>query len=275
MAKSSDLFSVNAAEKVRREWVQSCAFHPHSNHEVLNQVHEWIEKDRAQNPLAPVLLLDLDSTLYEVGSRSFQILKEWVAAPESRAFPQVRDRLAEMKVSEMGYSLLDTFSAMGLSVLDLGVEDALKSAKKFWGQRFFTNEYLAFDQTYSGAPEFVQKAYDLGAQIVYLTGRDEPGMGKGTRNRLMKDGFPFEKDRTHLLLKKSFELDDLEHKTKASDYVKRTGNLIASFENEPPNVVALSDIFPAAMHVFVDTIYSDRPALPKPGFYRITGFTQE
>lgn len=275
MAKSPDLFSANGPQKVRREWIQSCEFHAHSNPEVLNQVHEWIEKDRAQNTLAPVLLLDLDSTLYEVGSRTFQILKEWIASPESREFPKVRDRLTQMKLPEMGYSLLDTFSALGLSVMDLGVEDALKAAKKFWGQRFFTNEYLSFDQTYAGAPEFVQKAYEVGAEIVYLTGRDEPGMGKGTRNRLIRDGFPFDKDRTHLLLKKSFELDDLDHKTKATDYVKRTGNLIASFENEPPNVVALSDIFPAAMHVFVDTIYSDRPALPKAGFYRITGFTAE
>ena len=112
----------------------------------------------------------------------------------------------------------------------------------------------------------------MGAEVVYLTGRDEPGMGIGTRGRLLEDRFPLDVPRTHLLLKKSFELDDLEHKSKASDYVKRLGNLVASFENEPPNLIALSDIFPAAMHVFVDTVYSERPALPRSGLYRITGF---
>lgn len=255
-----------------KDWVRSCAFHPLTNIEVLAEVHDRIRREREKAGSTPVLLLDLDSTLYEVGPRSLQILKEWMAAPESRGFPAIRDRIAHMKRSELGYSLLDTFTHLGLSVMDPGVEEALKSATKFWGQRFFTHEYLEFDDVYPGAPEFVRAAYELGAEIIYLTGRDEPGMGRGTRARLLKDHFPFEKERTHLILKEAFEHDDLDHKTNAADYVKGIGNLVASFENEPPNLVTLSDIFPDAMHVFVDTVYSSRPASPKPGLYRITGF---
>lgn len=258
-----------------KDWIKSCEFHALSNLEVLGQVHDWIRREKSQSSARPpVLLLDLDSTLYEVGPRSEQILKEWTQAPESREFTKIRERIAVMKRSEVGYSLLDTFTHLGLSVMDPTVEEALKSAMKFWGRRFFTNEYLDFDVAYPGAAEFVQTAYGLGAEVIYLTGRDEPGMGKGTRARLLRDHFPFEKERTHLLLKKAFELDDLDHKSNAADYVKEVGHLIASFENEPPNLVALSNIFPAAMHVFVDTVYSDRMAQPKPGLYRITGFKE-
>lgn len=261
------------SEKVApRDWVRSCEFHPLSNIEVLAEVHDRIRTERDKSELPPVLLLDLDSTLYEVGPRSLQILKEWMNATESRDYPKIRDRIAEMKRSELGYSLLDTFTHLGLSVMDTEVEAALKSAMKFWGNRFFTDEYLAYDEVYPGAPEFVRTAYDLGAEIIYLTGRDEPGMGKGTRDRLLKDHFPFEKERTHLVLKKAFELDDLEHKAEATDFVKTVGSLVASFENEPPNLISFSEIFPDAMHVFVDTVYSDRPASPRPGLYRITGF---
>jgi len=259
------------SHKVRREWIDSCEFHPLTNREVLRQVHEGIRQEIAKNA-QPVLLLDLDSTLYHVESRSHQILKEWVDSPESREFGPLREKIAEINSEHLGYSLVDTFTKFGLSVMDPAVEKVLHSVQKFWGRRFFTNEYLAYDRAYEGAPEFVQEAYELGAEIVYLTGRDEPGMGKGTRNRLIADRFPFERPRTRLLLKQSFEHDDLEYKSKAADEVRSVGNLIASFENEAPNLVALSDIFPTAMHVFVDTVMSERPALPRTGLYRITGF---
>jgi hypothetical protein len=184
----------------------------------------------------------------------------------------LRDRIAEINSDHVGYSMLDTFTQFGLSVMDPNVESALRSIQKFWGKRFFTNEYLAYDVAYEGAPEFVQEAHGLGAEIVYLTGRDEPGMGKGTRSRLLSDRFPFEIPRTRLLLKSSFEQDDLDHKSNAAEQVRHLGNLVASFENEAPNLIALSDLFPNGMHVFVDTVMSDRPALPKAGLYRITGF---
>ncbi len=254
------------------DWIRSCEFHPLSNVQVLNEVHERIRTERTKSSVPPVLLLDLDSTLYEVGSRSYQILREWLASSESAEFPKVRARIERMTRAELGYSLLDTFNHLGLSVMDSEVEAALKASMKFWGRRFFTDDYLAYDEVYPGAPAFVQKAYDLGAEIIYLTGRDEPGMGRGTRSRLLKDQFPFDVDRTQLILKKSFELDDLDHKAKASDYVKTRGNLVASFENEPPNLISFSEIFPEAMHVFVDTVYSDRHAVPKSGLYRITGY---
>lgn len=271
MAKQPDLFKSAGPAKIRREWIESCEFHPLTNTEVLKQVHAEIERD-LRGDLQPVLLLDLDSTLYRVEPRSQQILQEWLTHSESFEFGEIRERVSKMRPDQVGYSLLDTFGKLGLSALDAGVEDALRSARKFWSERFFTNEYLAYDHAYPGAQLFVQRAYEMGAEIVYLTGRDEPGMGKGTRNRLLGDDFPLDLPRTHLLLKKSFELDDLEHKSKAADYVQRLGNLVASFENEPPNLIALSEIFPAAMHVFVDTVYSERPALPRAGLYRITGF---
>jgi hypothetical protein len=172
----------------------------------------------------------------------------------------------------VGYSLADTFDAMGLSLEDPEVKEAQQTAKKYWARRFFTNEYLKHDRVYPGAPEFVRELHELGAEIVYLTGRDEPGMGIGTRANLLRDGFPWETERTHLLLKKAFELDDVEHKQGAAEYIRRHGTLVASFENEPLNLVALYELFPEAMHVFVETISSDRPAMPCKGLYRIRGF---
>ena len=136
----------------------------------------------------------------------------------------------------------------------------------------FSSRYLAYDRPYPGAVAFVRGLYDLGAEIAYLTGRDEPGMGEGTRSVLLRDGFPWAVERTHLLMKEAAHLPDLDHKKEAAHYIRRHGTLIASFENEPPNLVALRDLFPDAMHVFVDTVCSDHPAPAADGLYLIRGF---
>ena len=57
------------------------------------EVAARVEKLKAQAKLGrreahPLVLLDLDSTLYEVGPRTYQILREWVETSESAAgFP--------------------------------------------------------------------------------------------------------------------------------------------------------------------------------------------
>jgi hypothetical protein len=265
--------------RVRGEWIAASQFHDLTEDEVLREVARRVSNLKSSlGPSAakhahPLVLLDLDSTLYEVGPRTHQILREWLESPESAEFSHVRTVLRRLEAEHIGYSLVDTFEAVGLEVEEHEeVRRAERSAKKFWGARFFTSEYLAYDEVYPGAAAFARELHKLGAELVYLTGRDEPGMGEGTRNRLIKDGFPFNTPGTHLLCKKSFELDDLEHKQAASTYIRAHGTLIASFENEPPNVVALYEIFPEAMHVFVDTVCSDRPSLPRGDLYRIKGF---
>ena len=112
----------------------------------------------------------------------------------------------------------------------------------------------------------------MGAEIVYLTGRDEPNMGRGTQLNLQRDGFPFHLPRTHLLMKPSFDMPDLDYKLSVMDFIRQRGDLVASFENEPPNVIAFQKIFPESMHIFVDTVCSEQPAQPGRGLYRIARY---
>ncbi len=145
--------------------------------------------------------------------------------------------------------------------------------RSFWTDRFFTSSYLVHDRPYLGAVKFVQDIYNLGAKVVYLTGRDEPNMGEGTRANLVRDGFPWNVERTQLLMKPEAYMDDLEFKRQAAILVNSQGALIASFENEPPNVAALHELLPDVMHVFVDTVCSEQLARPRKGLYRIPGFS--
>ena len=251
----------------RKKWVVASQFHTLKNHEVLDEVFR-----RIQCTKNPVLLLDLDSTLYEVGPRTHQILKEWAESQESSAFPEIQKFAIGAMESQIGYSVQDTFDALKIRESHPELIEALESAKNFWAKRFFSNSYLKYDRAYAGAAAFAIEAHKLGAELVYLTGRDAPNMGEGTEANLLRDQFPWNVARTNLLLKPASHLNDLDHKKGAADFVRNKGELVASFENEPPNLVALYDLFPEAMHVFVDTVYSDHVAYPYKGLYRISGF---
>jgi hypothetical protein len=261
---------------MRNQWVSASHFHDLTQAQVLAEVARRVREVKAaagsDQKRHPLVLLDLDSTLYEVAPRTLQLLKEWAASAEAAVHAQVRDALSRLTNAQVGYSVRDTFLALGLDPASAEIASAFEGAKGAWGRGFFSDAYLKYDHPYPGAAAFTRELHDLGAEIVYLTGRDGPNMGVGTRECLLRDGFPWEKDRTHLLMKRAFEESDLDHKKEAAHYIRQHGTLIASFENEPKNLVALHALFPEAMHVFVDTICSDHEAPPARGLYRIAGF---
>jgi hypothetical protein len=254
---------------VRKNWVDACEFHDVTQAQVLRAVADRVHALKGQRPL---VVLDLDSTLYEVGPRTHQILKEWAESEEARLHPELLKVMPRIEELHVGYSLRDTFGAIGIDIEDARYAPSIDPLKKFWAKRFFSSHYLKYDRPYPGAAEFARKLHEIGASIVYLTGRDEPNMGVGTREMLKRDGFPWELDRTHLILKDDFARDDLEHKQLAAATIGKLGQLVASFENEPKNLVALYEIFPDAMHVFIETVSSDHAAMPCKGLYRIQGF---
>jgi hypothetical protein len=260
----------------RGDWISACQFHDLDEGRVLREVARRVAEVRSKaadrSEAHPLVLLDLDSTLYEVGPRTLRILREWADRDESSAHPEARAAVDALREEQVGYTIGDSLEAAGLDLSTPEARRALEDAKRFWSERFFTNAYLEHDRPYPGAVEFARELHELGAEIVYLTGRDEPGMGEGTRRNLVRDGFPWERERTHLLLKPVFELSDVEHKQRAAEYIRRHGTLVASFENEPRNLVALHELFPEAMHVFMDTVCSDHGAMPRHGLYRIRGF---
>ncbi len=252
---------------IRQQWISACSFHELVESQVLEEVVR-----RAGAVERPLVLLDLDSTLYEVGPRTYRILLEWLDSPQSHEFQDVREALSKLQQSQVGYSVRDTLKAVGYESSGPRYEEVLEAIKNFWADRFFTSQYLAYDRPYPGAADFARRLYELGVEIVYLTGRDEPNMGDGTRANLLRDGFPWELPRTHLLLKPDAKQPDLDHKLDAAHYIRKHGTLVASFENEPPNVVALAKLFPEAMHVFVDTVCSDHPAGAHQGLFKISRF---
>ena len=253
----------------REEWIEASEFRDLSEAQVLRGVLE-----RVSASSKPVVLFDLDATLYQMEPRTLQIIKEWSTRPEALAFPEVLEKIAELREEQIGYSVKDTLLTLGFNPTEgMGLR-AHNAIKSFWSAHFFTNEWQRWDRPYPGAAEYVSQLHRAGAEIVYLTGRDEERMRAGTEANLVRDGFPWGGRSVQLWMKPTRSVADLAFKSGAVERIRTFGELIASFENEPHNLVAIQDIYPDAMHVFVDTNCSERPSRRIVGGYRIRGYAR-
>jgi hypothetical protein len=257
---------------IRGEWLKNTDFHPHSTEEVLREVFTRARAAIEKGDL-PVIVFDLDSTLFDVSKRSYEILKEWASHPETLRFVETREKLADLSPAEMRYSLEDVWEIKKIPQEESPYDHQFKHAKQFWRKRFFNHDYLIHDEPTPGAVQFVKQLHDLGAMIVYLTGRDVPLMAFGTFDQLKSHGLPIETERTRLILKPKRHIDDLEFKSGAARTISGFGKVIASFENEPKNLVAMSKCFSEeTMNVFIESVSSDHPAPAAKGIYKIQEF---
>ncbi|MFM8269769.1 MAG: HAD family acid phosphatase, partial [Pseudomonadota bacterium] len=228
----------SGASLSRKQWQESTHFHPLSDREVLELVSEKIS--RFKSIQRPLVLLDLDSTLYEVGPRTLKIIQEWIPTYSNRLPVELKSALENLVPEQVGYSLKDTFANLGFPVVTQELEILTADLKTFWWDRFFSSEYLSHDRPYAGAVNYANHLYDLGAELCYLTGRSERLMRKGTETNLIRDGFPFESKGTQLLMRQKDDWSDAHHKAHQVTALSGKGFFVASFENEPVNLVTLA-----------------------------------
>jgi hypothetical protein len=257
---------------IRKEWIKNTQFFQDSNDEILRKVLDRVEAVIAQKKL-PIVVFDLDSTLFDVSKRSFEILKEWLGHADTQTFSHTRAGLAEFRAEELSYSLEELWEFKKIPTSESPFDHHFKHAKQFWRERFFGHDYLKYDEPMKGAVEFVKKLYELGASIVYLTGRDAPMMAFGTFDQLKQHGMPIEIERTRLILKPKRHLNDVEFKSQTAKMIREWGAVVATFENEPKNLVAMSQAFaPETMNIFMETVSSDHAAPAGASIYRIRDF---
>jgi predicted secreted acid phosphatase len=216
----------------------------------LNRVLERVQRISAGHPA--VVIFDLDSTLFSTQERNHAILQEFGTHPETPA--ELRSVLEGIEKHHMGWNIMDDLRERGV-----GHEPTLIRLRRFWLERFFTDDYLRHDEPLPGAAAYVRELHAAGGTICYLTGRDEPNMGRGTRDSLRAHGFPIDVERTELLLKPRFEDDDLAFKRDAIRRIGLAGEVIAAFENEPGNANMFAEAFPHADVIFLETVHSPDP----------------
>jgi hypothetical protein len=218
-----------------------------ANHSKLNDIIKSTLELRAQN-LRSLAVFDLDSTLFNVSTRTQQILCEFARL---EGLPELEN--VEVKLEDWGIKE---------AILRAGYHpekdlEMLEKLRDFWFERFFSNEYVHYDVPYAGAVAYVLELYQAGCEVKYLTGRDQPRMGRGSLEVLKKWGFPCEPGQ--LVLKPERSIDDgLFKKNWFIDLDRRQYDKIYFFENEPVNINAVLATCPDVEIIFLDTTHARR-----------------
>lgn len=211
--------------------------------DVLNRVRQVAAQGRVPN-----VIFDLDGTLLETGARKIILVREFAALEESRErFPEDCQKMMQYSQKELRYLLKDS-----LALLNVTRPDVLEAVEAYYRPRFLGNQYCLQDEPIAGAVNFVKALHQSGARIIYITGRDEPNMGKCTRENLVLRGFPVG-ERAELVLKPDRNISDLDFKRAIFAELKEKGEIVAGFENEPANQNLYFDSFPGIIGVMLDT----------------------
>ncbi|HYX38420.1 MAG TPA: hypothetical protein VE954_35405 [Oligoflexus sp.] len=206
----------------------------------------------------PVIIFDLDDTLIDCRHRKHRVIHDFIKQSHVQESFALECQLVEqLSWENVQYRVLDTLAQHGIRNQMFG--DQLF---QFWREKYFTYPYLIDDKAFPGALEFVHHCYNLGATIVYLTGRDIPGMGQATFDAMPRLGFPSTGDRVHFILKEDPAIADLEFKVMALEKIAPLGTVIAAFENELPNLHVMAERFPEADMYWRKTLYLPNPPEP-------------
>lgn len=223
----------------------------------LQAVKDQVELTLAHH-LRPVVIFDIDDTLTDTKERNLRVLKNFVSQPFIKnQYPNEVQKILKLSKANIRYQLKDTLKEA--SILDA---EFVTKASQFWLAHFFTNEYVAFDRPIEGASQYLHQLINKGAIIVYLTGRDIPRMKEGTIQNINHNLFPFSADTSFLFMKSDTSIDDLSFKKQSFDQIKKLGEVVAVFENEPANLNAMIQVFPNANAIFLDTTHSPLPDTP-------------
>jgi hypothetical protein len=205
---------------------------------------------------SPLVILDLDGTLYDCTVRTWRILQEF-AHRYAAQYPHLVEAIGRLRPGDVTYLVEDTLARAGLA--DPEVIDQVCT---FWQQRFFTDDYVLHDLPTPGAVSFVRKLWEGGIVPIYLTGRPAPTMLVGTVRALQRDGFPVGTVDTRLVLKDDLETPDDEYKQRVVKQLEESGEVIGAFDNEPALCNGFRRSFSSAIIVHLDTTHSPgAPAL--------------
>lgn len=230
----------------------------------LRQVLERVRSH--QGPGAPVVVFDLDATLFDNRPRTLAILREFGdRLPETEQ--PLRDAVAALRLQHMRYLVSDALELVG--VVDPSV---VERAIAFWWARFFTDHYIRHDVPSPGAVSYAQACYAAGANLVYLTGRDLPGMLTGTVKKLRDERFPIAVAGAQVMLKPHAKMGDEAFKRAALPSLSRLGTPVAFFDNEPGNCNAAVELLPEADVVWLDTQCVPNPPPLLPGITMVRHF---
>jgi hypothetical protein len=205
------------------------------------------------------VIFDLDSTLFCVSPRTQAILRELSSRPEfQQGHRELSEILRTIEVLPTDWGIRSAMERAGAK----GTLDLFMRVRDFWHAHFFTNRFLEHDTIYPSANEYVKHLHSLGAEILYLTGRNDGAMREGTVKMLKRYGFPYFDD-SRLYMKPNDVLSDEGYKVTVLKELIKERQHIWFFENEPVIIEQVRVALPQIRIVFVNSVHAGRAHPPK------------
>lgn len=226
---------------------------PGSIQSLLNEIEAKVAAE-VQAGRLPVVVFDLDDTLFDTRARHVWIMKRY-AERVRESSPADAAALDRTRFEDMDYAVDSNLDTVRFSK-DPAKRDRFK---RFWVSHFF-GDLCAIDPEIPGGSSYVRRLHQKGALIVYLTGRDPGRMLRGTIESLKHAAMPIGIARTELVMKPDRKLDDETFKAGVTAYLGKLGTVVAAFENEPFNINVLAKAFPKASAVLLTTRH--KPGAP-------------
>lgn len=210
-----------------------------------------IGKNEIANGLNPFILFDLDSTLFDNSPRVHKIIQDFIIE-HKETYPEEIEKMSQIKRQDIVWGIKENLKKVG--ILHDEISDKVI---RYWFDRFFSNDYI-IDVPLKGANQFIQDIDNAGIRTIYLTGRFE-SMRQGTERNIMEHGFPLDKSGENLVLKPDPRMPDHTFKHQAMESMKKFGNMLAGFENEPLNSNIFQEHYPESHIFFLETNHSINP----------------
>lgn len=233
---------------------------------LLTQILDAVRKayNKQQRPM---VIFDLDGTLFDNRPRIAAILKEYGDNELKGVRPDAATKLSNVTTGQIRYMLTDTLTAVGVTEAAV-----VNNAAVFWSKRFFQDAYLKHDAPTAGSVDFVRTLYSSGARIVYLTARDAPRQLIGTVTALRDRGYPIGIQGTELIMKPTMQTQDAIYKQQVTNYMRHYGTVIAAFDNEPANANVYRRAFPKSIVVLFQAPASPNPPPLLPNIHSLAAF---
>jgi FMN phosphatase YigB (HAD superfamily) len=219
---------------------------------ILDEARDFIAKDRLF-----LAVFDLDSTLFDLSFRIATIVDGFTKDSEMRTrFPKECAALENVEIRSEDWGLVEALKR--LNIFENTHPEFWRDLHEYWAMHFFTGDYFQHDEPIPGAVEFVNEMRAIGAEIMYLTGRDVPRMLDGSHKALIARGFPVNETDAQLVLKPHAEMDDAYFKLAVLQEAEEYYDRIWLFENEPVNTNLIAKECPEIGIVFIESTHSGR-----------------
>ncbi len=233
--------------------------------QVLRQAASW----RVQG-VQPVVVMDLDETTVDSIPRRFASLQGALpAACVGVAHRLDCDRLEKVKLRDL-YELKNRYDFSELLVAAQVAPSSWSSdLEKAMVSEYLSGAHIELDRAVPGADHFIDELHTSGAKIVYVTSRFEDVQGAPTRRSLEVLGYMNPAQLSELFLRTRGQ-SSIDFKQKTYETIQQEvttsptpAAVLAVFENEPENMMALASHFPEALRVFVLGAMIKAGALPE------------